>query len=426
MRPAPVVDFSTLLEASRHFPYACLLHSNGAAGRRYDWLAALGARRVYEGPLPGLHAGYSGESWLFGTLSYDLKNELVQPERAVGKLVSTNPDRIGWPDCCWFEPEYLWVSESGMVRQVLGGSLALPGTDSGPGGSRFSEPGPLPAPIATDFSFAQYQQAVQALREHIREGDVYEVNLCAQFSTKLGACDIPELFRALNASSQAPFAGYCRMEHLHLLCASPERFLARSGPRIWSQPIKGTAPRGENEALDAALAAALEQSEKDRAENIMIVDLVRNDLSHCCEPGSVRVPELCGLHTFATLHHLISTVEGRLKPGLDYADAWRACFPMGSMTGAPKIMALDLIERYECSRRGIYSGALGYLAPGGDFDSNVVIRSLALNEQSGLAVWGAGGAITWDSQPELEWDELHVKASAIRRVLLDSGLVQPD
>jgi para-aminobenzoate synthetase component 1 len=228
-------------------------------------------------------------------------------------------------------------------------------------------------------------------------------------------------FHTLNKRSKAPFAGYFRVDQRHLICASPERFLQRSGELLRSQPIKGTAPRGSNAAADAELVARLLASEKDRAENTMIVDLVRNDLARVCIPGSVTVPELCGLHTFPTLHHLISTVEGRLRPGQGLNEVLRASFPMGSMTGAPKIMALELIERCEHSRRGWYSGALGYLEPGGDFDLNVVIRSLSYDSATGHAVWGAGGAITWDSVAMTEWQELHVKSDAVTQVVAASA-----
>jgi len=253
---------------------------------------------------------------------------------------------------------------------------------------------------------------------------VYEVNLCPRFQASGLVLEPTEAFRALNKRSKAPFAGYFRADQRHLICASPERFLQRRGNQLSSQPIKGTAPRGSSPDADAELAARLLASEKDRAENTMIVDLVRNDLARVCEAGSVRVPELCGLHSFPTLHHLISTVEGQLRSGQGLHEVLRASFPMGSMTGAPKIMALELIERCEHSRRGWYSGSLGYLDPGGDFDLNVVIRSLSYDAATGTAVWGAGGAITWDSVAEDEWQELHVKADAVAQVVCSLGKPQ--
>ncbi|MBI1192927.1 MAG: aminodeoxychorismate synthase component I [Bacteroidetes bacterium] len=443
--------FDALLAAARGFSHACLLHSNGAPDRHRDWLVALGARRVYSGDVSGLEAfAAAGSGWLFGYLSYDLKNVLCQPERSVGQLHSRLPDRIGFAELCWFEPEGLAVCEQGVVRFPLGGeawfreklgmadagaaaagSAGAGAAASGTAGAGAPVAPDSPAPLAVfqpaapsphfpasyDFTLADYTDRVERLRAHIREGDVYEVNLCPQFYAANVNLDPVAAFDSLNKRSKAPFAGYFRAEEQHLLCASPERFLQRRGNLLRSQPIKGTAARGLTAEEDALLAAGLLASEKDRAENTMIVDLVRNDLARVCEPGSVAVPELCGLHTFPTLHHLISTVEGRLRPGQGLLDVLRAAFPMGSMTGAPKIMAMELIERYEHSRRGVYSGSLGYLEPGGDMDLNVVIRSLLYHAGSGTAGWGAGGAITWDSEPAAEWNELHVKANAVQQVL---------
>ena len=472
------ITFEELLAAASSFSHACLLHSNQAPGRRYDWLVALGARRILTLPagdaLSGIQAFWAavaesagagtaaadssagagavasagaavvasagageaavtsaaadssagadgdkaGCGWLFGYLSYDLKNETCQPELAVGHLESSGLDRIGFPDICWFEPEYLWVCEKGRVRQIAGGPW-LELVDRKVAGAAPNDLRNTTPILEFDFDYPQYAQAVEAIRQHIREGDVYEVNLCPTFFSRQLILDPVEAFERLNTRTQAPFAGYLRVEERHLICASPERFLARQGSRIWSQPIKGTAARGRTAEEDERLAAGLEASEKDRAENIMIVDLVRNDLAKCCEPGSVQVPEFVKRHTFPTLHHLISTVEGTLRQGLDFSDAWRAAFPMGSMTGAPKIMALELIEQYEHSRRGLYSGALGYVDPGGDFDLNVVIRSLLYNATARTAAWPAGGAITWDSNPEQEWNEVQVKAEAIQRMLIE-------
>ncbi len=422
MKPDPGLIFEELLEQSGGFDHSCFLHSNSASGRHYDWLVALGAKRVLTASagnaLEKLRLFQNnGSGWLFGYLGYDLKNETCQPQRSVGKLTSLLPDRIGFPDLCWFEPEYLFVCENGAVRQLAGDHFPRreplsPTTAAKPLNG-------LAAPqIQCDFQEGLYAQSVESLRRHVREGDVYEVNLCATFFMERTELDPLQTFRALNERSLAPFSGWFRAGDRHLFCASPERFLARSGNRVWSQPIKGTAARGLTTTEDAAMAEALKRSEKDRAENVMIVDLVRNDLARCCQPGSIQVPVLCELNTFATLHHLISTVEGQLLPGTDVVDVLRATFPMGSMTGAPKIMALELIERYEQSRRGLFSGALGYLKPGGDFDLNVVIRSLLYHSGTGTVVWPAGGAITWDSEPLNEWKEILTKAAAMETVVI--------
>lgn len=425
-------DFDELLDASSRFSHACLLHSNNAPNRRYDWIAALGARRVLQlsagDALDQLRrfAGYnadelkdelfsSARTWLFGFLGYDLKNETCIPEQRLGSLTSRHPDRMEFPDLCWFEPEYVWVCRNGTVTQCAGPEWTR-STDQDDK-SVSAAPDDQNSSLTTDFTFPDYVTAVEAVREHIRQGDVYELNLCKSSSRQVPGFDPRTTFRHLNARTRAPFAAFLQVEGRYALSASPERFLELEGRRLRSQPIKGTAARGRTAEEDLMTARTLEESVKDRAENVMIVDLVRNDLARCCIPGSVVVPALMERHTFTTLHHLISTVEGELAPGLDFTDALSCCFPMGSMTGAPKISALELIERYERSRRGLFSGSIGYLDPEGNMDLNVVIRTLLYREDTATAVWSAGGAITWDSNPESEWKEIELKAQAIDAVL---------
>ena len=207
---------------------------------------------------------------------------------------------------------------------------------------------------------ADYLRAVEAVREDILNGEVYELNLCQEFYAEGVALDPVDVFLRLMAASPAPFAGFVRWQEHYLLCASPERFLARRGARLVSQPIKGTIRRGATPAEDEQQRLALLNDEKERAENLMIVDLVRNDLARVARTGTVRVPELFGLYPFRHLWQMISTVEAELRPGTNLADILRATFPMGSMTGAPKIRAMQLIEHYERSRRGLYSGSIGY------------------------------------------------------------------
>ena len=202
-----------------------------------------------------------------------------------------------------------------------------------------------------------------------------------------------------------------------MLCGSPERFLRKEGDLLVTQPIKGTRKRSSDPETDAKIKAELASSEKDRSENVMIVDLVRNDLAHHCLPGSIQVTELFGIHSFPTVHQMISTVEGRLPAGNNGIGALRDAFPMGSMTGAPKVMAMQLIEHFEQTRRGLFSGAVGYFAPGGDFDFNVVIRSLQYNAATNYLSCSVGGAIVYDSVPEQEYEECLIKMSAIKKVL---------
>ncbi|MCB0641386.1 MAG: anthranilate synthase component I family protein, partial [Phaeodactylibacter sp.] len=263
------------------------------------------------------------------------------------------------------------------------------------------------------FSKPEYLQQVQRIKEHILEGDLYELNFCQEFFTEGVACDPLALFHQLNQAAKTPFAAYYKVRNRHLLCASPERFLKKTGDRVVSQPIKGTIQRGSTPATDAAFKAQLQASEKDRAENVMIVDLVRNDLAKTCLPGSVQVDDLFGIYPFETVFQMISTISGRNKPGTSPIEVLRQAFPMGSMTGAPKVKSMELIEALERSQRGLYSGALGYISPEGDFDFNVVIRSLLYNAATEYLAFQVGGAIVYDSIPEQEYEECLLKAKAL-------------
>ncbi len=271
------------------------------------------------------------------------------------------------------------------------------------------------------ISKPDYLNTVEAIRQHIAGGDIYEMNFCQEFFTENATMDPVVVFERLNAIGKAPFSTFLRWRDRYLLSASPERFLKKMGQKLITQPIKGTRRRGKTTEEDEQIRQALAASEKDRSENVMIVDLVRNDLSRNCLPGSVVVEELCGIYSFATVHQMISTVSGVLPRlgtlGSLALQALRDCFPMGSMTGAPKIMSMELIERYERTRRGLYSGAVGYFAPDGDFDFNVVIRSILYNAATRYVSAQVGGAIVYDSVPEEEYEECMVKAEAMMRAL---------
>jgi para-aminobenzoate synthetase component 1 len=258
-----------------------------------------------------------------------------------------------------------------------------------------------------------YLAAVEAIRQHIIAGDVYEMNLCQEFFAEQARIEPQTVFERLNARTKAPFAAFLRLQDRYLLCASPERFLQKKGATLISQPIKGTRRRHPDAGEDARIREELRTSEKDRAENVMIVDLVRNDLARNCLPGSVRVDELFGIYSFQTVHQMISTVSGTLRPGTHPIAAIRDAFPMGSMTGAPKVMSMELIEQYERTRRGLYSGAVGYFTPDGDFDFNVVIRSILYHAASNYVSCQVGGAIVYDSVPEQEYEECMVKVGAL-------------
>jgi para-aminobenzoate synthetase component 1 len=263
-----------------------------------------------------------------------------------------------------------------------------------------------------------YLATVHQLKKHIQLGDCYEINFCQEFYAENTNCDPVEIFKNLSRISSNPFSCLYHVNHSWLVCASPERYLKKTGSRIISQPIKGTAFRRQDESqADDLLKEKLKASKKDMAENVMIVDLVRNDLSKVCAEGSVHVEELFGLYSFPQVHQMISTVAGTLKSPEDYENIFKATFPMGSMTGAPKKRVMQLIEQYERSRRGIFSGAVGYFTPEGNFDFNVVIRSIMYNSASKYFSVLAGSAITSKSIAEEEYEECLVKIEGLFKAL---------
>jgi para-aminobenzoate synthetase component 1 len=253
---------------------------------------------------------------------------------------------------------------------------------------------------------------VQRVIDYIFAGDIFQANLSQRFQAPMPA-DLSgfDLYRRLRAINPAPFAAMIKSEDVHIVSASPERFLTLRDGRVETCPIKGTRPRGATPEADRAFAAALLASEKDRAENVMIVDLLRNDLSRVCRDGTVEVPRLCELESFATVFHLVSTVTGILRPGLSAVDLLRACFPGGSITGAPKIRAMEIIAELEPTRRGPYCGSIGYVGFDGAMDSSIAIRTYAIKD--GIVAFQAGGGIVADSRPADEYDETLAKARAL-------------
>ncbi|MCK7559239.1 anthranilate synthase component I family protein [Chitinophaga sedimenti] len=272
-------------------------------------------------------------------------------------------------------------------------------------------------PLQLRVNEKYYPEAVKSIQEHIAKGDCYELNYCIESYAQGIALKPLPLFNQLNALSPAPFAAYYKNEDQYLLCSSPERFLKKKGDQLISQPIKGTVKRLPDPAADAAAAAALQNSQKERSENVMVVDLVRNDLAHTALQGTVKVEELYGLYAFPQVHHPVSTITATLDPKYHFTDAIRHAFPMGSMTGAPKVRVMELIEQYEKTKRGLYSGSVGYITPEGDFDLNVVIRSILYNAESQYLSFQTGSAITAYSDAKKEWEECMLKAEAMRKVL---------
>ena len=283
---------------------------------------------------------------------------------------------------------------------------------------RARQPFKILSGVASNMTHDDYARAFRRIRGYIHDGDCYQVNLAQRFSA--AATGDPWLaYQRLRIVNPAPFSAYFSTPQAQILSASPERFLRVEGGRVETRPIKGTRPRAGHARLDAELIEGLRASEKDRAENLMIVDLLRNDLSKNCAPGTVKVPKLFDVESFATVHHLVSTVTGELKPGRDALDLLRGCFPGGSITGAPKLRAMQIIEELEPHRRGVYCGAIGYLGFDGNMDLNIAIRTLVLSH--GVARCWAGGGIVADSQLEDEYQETFDKAAAMLKVLQQSA-----
>lgn len=355
----------------------------------------------------------SVQDWIFGYLTYDVKN-------AVEDLHSNNYDGLAFPDLFFFQPKkIIFIQNNQLHFEYLNFcSDEIEEDFQSIEGLFFQEIShSTEIHIQQRISKEEYLQKVQALQEHIHRGDIYEVNFCMEFFAENAPINPLSTYQKLNQISQAPFSVYLKNHQHYLLCASPERYLKKQGEQIISQPIKGTAPRSLDESVDKSNKEQLQHNLKERSENIMIVDLVRNDLSKTAQKGSVQVLELCGVYTYKQVHQLISTISSKLHSDYSPVSAIESTFPMGSMTGAPKISAMQLIEKSEETQRGLYSGAVGYFTPTGDFDFNVVIRSILYNAKNQYLSFSSGSAITALSVPEQEYQECLLKAQAMKQVL---------
>jgi para-aminobenzoate synthetase component 1 len=352
------------------------------------------------------------KDWLFGYLSYDLKNDIEE-------LHSNNFDGLTFPDLFFFQPKKLFLIQGNQVEIQY---LRMCDDEIE---SDFKEITsitlmthyPLPITINQRISKENYLLKVSKMLEHIQRGDIYEANFCMEFFAHTNQLDPIEVFQKLAVISEAPFAVYFKNAAHYLLSASPERYLRKKGTRVISQPIKGTSKRSADPIADAQFKVDLAQNEKERSENIMIVDLVRNDLSHTATKGSVAVEELCEIYTFKQVHQMISTVVSEVEVTTPPVEIIRTTFPMGSMTGAPKISAMQIIETLEETKRGLYSGAVGYFSPEGDFDFNVVIRSILYNAKNEYLSFSVGSAITAQAIAAQEYEECLLKAKAMFEVL---------
>ena len=353
------------------------------------------------------------KDWLFGYLAYDVKNDTEQ-------LDSNNWDGLHFPDLFFFQPKKLFLIQGNELQiqylpmcddeieiDLVAIQNTKPSTSFSPQCS-----------IQQRISKEEYLTKVQKMLDYIHRGAIYEANFCMEFFAEDATLEPQNIYQKLNLISKPPFATFFKNNKHYLLCASPERYLRKDENRILSQPIKGTSKRfPEDKTKDEESKTNLSNNQKERSENIMIVDLVRNDLSHTAEKGSVQVEELCGIYTFEQVHQMISTVVSTIAPETSAAEVLKTTFPMGSMTGAPKISAMKIIEELEETKRGLYSGAVGYFTPTGDFDFNVVIRSILYNQQNKYLSFSVGSAITAQSTPEKEYEECLLKAQAMFAVL---------
>ncbi|OWP87995.1 aminodeoxychorismate synthase component I [Flavobacterium covae] len=350
--------------------------------------------------------------WLFGYLSYDLKNDIEL-------LNSKNHDELNFSDLFFFQPKKIFFLR-GNELEIAYLNMCDDEIDSDLEEilqKNKKETKKSAIIIEQRVSKEHYIKKVNQMLTHIHRGDLYEANFCMEFYAKNVKIIPSEIFQELNKISEAPFACFLK-NHIHyLLCASPERYIKKENQKVISQPIKGTSKRFEDLILDTNSKTELEQNPKERSENIMIVDLVRNDLAQTAIKGSVEVEELCKIYSFKQVHQMISTVISEVKSTTNPVDIIKTTFPMGSMTGAPKISAMQIIEELEETKRGLYSGAVGYFTPSGNFDFNVVIRSILYNSNTHYLSFSVGSAITALSDPEQEYQECLLKAKAMREVL---------
>jgi len=353
------------------------------------------------------------KDWLFGYLSYDLKN-------GIENLHSDNFDGLNFPDLFFFQPKKVFILKGNEleIQYLMLCDDEVEEDFEGIVESRKSKvESDEKLNIQQRISKELYIQKINKMLEHIHIGDMYEANFCMEFYAENAVINPLKKFQRLNEISQAPFSVFFKNYKHYLLSASPERYLKKVGDKIISQPIKGTSKRFVDPIEDEKSKSVLVSDAKERAENIMITDLVRNDLSHTSQKGSVEVEELCGIYSFLQVHQMISTITSKLDPEYSAIDVLKTTFPMGSMTGAPKISVMEIVENLEETKRGLYSGAVGYFTPEGDFDFNVVIRSILYNEENKYVSFSVGSAITSLSIPEKEYEECLLKAKAMHEVL---------
>ncbi len=399
-----IVWLDSNLDSSENTEFEAVLAVEAFTAIKTDYQDAFDKLKEYQ---------QTTKDWIFGYLSYDLKND-------VERLKSSNYDGLQFPDLYFFQPQKLVFLKDNIADFVY---LRMVDDEIETDFEEIqnckfkTEKSEGRIEIQSRISKQEYLEKVGAMLEHIHRGDIYEANLCQEFFSKNVDLDAFSIYQSLNEISKPPFAAFLRLENINLVSASPERYLRKKGDQLLTQPIKGTARRSADPEEDKEIALNLARDPKEMSENVMIVDLVRNDLSRIAEKGSVRVDELCKVYSFKLVHQMISSVTATIAKGIEPVEALRTSFPMGSMTGAPKISAMKIIEKLESTKRGLYSGAVGYFSPEGDFDFNVVIRSILYNSTNKYLSFSVGGAITAKSNPEKEYEECLLKSRALREVL---------
>lgn len=416
----------SLLQWSQQYEEIVWLDSNNhkSSYSSFDALLAVEALSIVKTNAPGAfdklsHFRNSTNDWIFGFLTYDLKNDLED-------LSSCNPDQLQFPELLFFQPKKVIRIQGKKVDFIYHNAdkITIEADFNNISKLQFQENSfnseiPLQNPIRIKMRIFkdEYFRRIDKMLAHIHRGDIYEANFCQEFYAEDIQINPLKVYSNLNEISHAPFSTFLRFGANYLLSASPERYLKKTGRKLISQPIKGTAKRDMDTTIDNSNRKNLENDPKERSENIMIVDLVRNDLSKSAVKGSVLVEQLCKVHTFKQVHHMISTITAQIPEGRDPVEILKETFPMGSMTGAPKIAAMKIIEELESFKRGLYSGAVGYFTPEGDFDFNVIIRSILYNAATKYVSFSVGSAITAKAIAEREYEECLLKAKAMRSVL---------
>ena len=405
-----LLPYSTVLEKlvalSTNYEYFSI-HCSNQHPSKYAIIAGFGAKQIFNS-LPKTQL--NDKQWKFGLVSYDTKNTFEELNSQHENLHELN-------DVSFFIPE--------IVINYQGNKLTV-----------FSQNNQQEKEIAEEItrinykkekreaiilqaktSKEQYIQRVQEIKNRIQLGDIYELNYCINYYNNNTTANCNELFLELNKISETPFACYTKHKNNYIISSSPERFIKKQENTLTTEPIKGTAARGKNENEEKKIKQELFNNPKERNENVMIVDVSRNDLSRIATKGSVKVNELFKVKTYKQVHQLVSTISCELKPNTSLQEIFKASFPPASMTGAPKIRAMQLIDEYENFRRGAYSGTVGFIEPTGDFDFNVIIRSVIYNSKSNYISYSVGSAITAKCDAEKEYEECMLKAKAMKEIL---------